>query len=108
MDTIFCHPSTVAISVPTLRLFTLIHLTAWLASDKLKSMKRWSKKDKGSFLRVISGICGNLSAAWYGFILISPEFGLWSDPDNILGLTRSALFGTLFLLLAFISDKSSK
>jgi hypothetical protein len=66
-----------------------------------------AKKDQWSLLKVVSGICGNLSAAWFGFILISPGINQLSNPADLATLTRSLIFGILFMLIAFKIERSS-
>lgn len=67
-----------------------------------------SKQDRVSGLRVLAGICGNLSAGWLGVILIAPGFSLFAKQDNLLVLMRSLVFGIVFLLLAFIFERGAK
>jgi len=48
------------------------------------------------WLKSLSGLCINLSAAWFAVIMVSPVF----PPADVVNLTRSAFFGTLFLLFS--------
>lgn len=77
-------------------------MTKRLFQNKLKSMKLLA--DKKLWLKALSGVCVNLSAAWFAAVLISPGF----LPLDILALTRSFLFGTLFLLFSVKFEGSSK
>ncbi|OGD59280.1 hypothetical protein A3I57_01945 [Candidatus Beckwithbacteria bacterium RIFCSPLOWO2_02_FULL_47_23] len=65
------------------------------------------KKDKSSLLKVLSGICGNLSAGWFGIILITPGFEIAFNSNYWAILTQSIGFGILFLWLAFELERSS-
>src|SRR3989344_8465973 len=53
---------------------------------------------RSSFLKVLSGICGNLSAAWFGIILVAPGLSLFENPNYLAVLTRCLILGILFLL----------
>lgn len=64
-----------------------------------------AKKDSESWLGVLSGICGNLAAGWFGLILITPGIQLRFDFDSVFLLTRSFCFGILFMVLAFLFDR---
>jgi hypothetical protein len=63
------------------------------------------KKSKSSLCRVLSGICGNLSAGWFGLIIISPGVSRNFSLENILRLLTSLLFGLLFLWIAYKFDR---
>ena len=54
-----------------------------------------------SWLRSLSGLCVNLSAAWFATILVSSKF----VPLDILLLTRTVSSGILFLLLSVEFEK---
>ena len=65
----------------------------------------FSKKDTSALLKIFSGICGNMAAGWFGFILIAAGF-VW--PHNLtdwLNLTRSVGFGILFMYLAYFFER---
>lgn len=63
-------------------------------------------KERRSWQRVVSSICGNLAAGWYGIILIAPGFEVLSRLDA-LALTRSLLMGIVFMWLAYTFEKGS-
>lgn len=67
-----------------------------------------SRQDRAAGLRVLAGICGNLSAGWLGVILIAPGFSLFARQENLLVLMRSLVFGIVFLLLAFMFERRTK
>ncbi len=67
-----------------------------------------AKVDRSAGLRVLAGVCGNLAAAWFGLILLAPEFDLFSQQENLIALTRSLLFGMVFLVLAFVFEKRAR
>ena len=68
----------------------------------------FSKGDKKSFYKIISGICENLSAGWFGHILISPGFSFTFEIEKILVLIRSLLLAIIFMSLAIMFDKITK
>lgn len=74
----------------------------------LYSMERsdMTVKERRSWHRVFSGICGNLAAGWYGIILIAPGFDVLSRLDALV-LTRSLLMGIVFMWLAYTFEKHS-
>jgi len=56
-----------------------------------------------SWLRILSGICTNLSAAWFATIFVIPFFARPTHlPFNVGG---SILFGSMYLLFAVSLDK---
>lgn len=66
------------------------------------------KKDKVAWFKTFSGICGNLSAGWFGFILIAPGF---LPPQNFVDwfvLTKSVAFGIVFMFLVYKLERMSK
>lgn len=65
-----------------------------------------NKKDKASLLKVVSGVCGNLSAGWFGLILIAPSLERLSTPEEWIALTQSLGFGILFMIFAFGLERS--
>jgi len=69
--------------------------------------RKLAKKDRLSLLKTVAGICGNLSAAWFGFILISPGFEQLSTSEEWVVLTRSLILGILFLLIAYKLERST-
>jgi len=68
----------------------------------------FSKRDKISWLRVLAGISGNLSAGWLGHVLISPGFSFSLSLEKVLVLTRSILLAIVFMLIAFILERMIK
>lgn len=63
------------------------------------------KRSKSSFYRVLSGVCGNLSAGWFGLILITPGVSTDFNIVNIVKLTFNLFFGALFLWIAYKLDR---
>ena len=55
--------------------------------------------------RSIQKRCENLSAGWFGHILISPGFSFTFEIEKILVLIRSLLLAIIFMLLAVMFDK---
>lgn len=66
------------------------------------------KRDRSSLYRVTSGVCGNLSAAWFGLVLVTPSISFSYTPESLVKLTVSMLFGITFLVLAFILERRSQ
>ncbi len=56
-----------------------------------------NKKDKAAWLRVASGICGNVAAGWFGIALTSIF--------DFLTLTKSMLLAIFFTGLAFYLER---
>lgn len=65
-------------------------------------------KDKKILLRVISGICGNIAAGWFGVILIVPGFSWPESFADWVILTRVIAFGIVFVLLAYFFERKAK
>lgn len=59
------------------------------------------KKDLASWLKIFSGICGNLAAGWFGLVLFSPISNLW-------GLTRSLVMGIVFTVISYFFERKSR
>ena len=76
-------------------------------TELMRRRRRLTKKDKQSLLKVIAGICGNLSAGWFGFILITPGLEQFKNADAWIALTRSLVFGIVFMLIAFRFERQS-
>ena len=65
------------------------------------------KKPSNSWLRVLSGLCTNLSAGAIGLILITPSF-LPFDSTAFLSLTYDVGIAILFMLAAVKLDEAIK
>lgn len=65
---------------------------------------RVAKKDKNSWLKVFSGICGNLAAGWYGLVIFSGAV----NPEDFPRLTREIILGIFFTWLAYYLDRHSR
>lgn len=59
-----------------------------------------SKRVRLVWLNSLAGICQNISAAWFGLILVSPGFEAFRRDDWLWLLTASLLFGIFFLYLS--------
>lgn len=68
-------------------------------------MSRLKSKDRKSINRIISGICGNLAAGWFGLIIIAPGFDFNLNVTDYLTLIKSMIMGILFAWLAFEFDR---
>lgn len=86
--------------MPTVRLTTLIQ-----SVNLFFMLIPLAKKDRKAFSRILSGLCINLSAGWYGVVLIAPNFWPVGEFKNALVLTYDVLSGTLFLYFAFILER---
>ena len=51
------------------------------------------------WLKALSGLCVNLSAAWFGVAFITPRFANLSEAEVLFVLTKSISSGIMFLLL---------
>ena len=67
-----------------------------------------SGKDRLIYLKTFSGICGNLSAGWIGFVIIAPGISPPLTLDNTLTLTRSLAAGIVFAYFAYRLERISK
>jgi hypothetical protein len=65
-------------------------------------------KDKLAWCKVLSNICGNLAAVWYGFVLITPGISLSLELGDIFTLTRSVFAGILLTWLSFKLERISR
>lgn len=59
-----------------------------------------SKKDTSIWLKVFSGICGNLAAGWFAITLASIF--------DIFALTKSLVAGIVFMWLVFVFERRAK
>ena len=66
-----------------------------------------SKKYKKAWMKTLSGICGNISAAWLGLTFITPNFVGLANFHIIIVLIRDIFFGIVFLLLAVYFERKS-
>jgi hypothetical protein len=48
----------------------------------------------------VSGVCQNLSAAWFGLAFVTPNFTPVNSPEGLFLLTLYTLFGMLFLVFS--------
>ena len=55
------------------------------------------------WLKALSGLCQNLSAGWFGVVLIAPNFS--EKPDWPWRLTINLFLGILLLVFSVIFDK---
>lgn len=68
-----------------------------------------SGKDKQAWLKTLSNISGNMSAGWFGFILISPGLSPLPLTENeIFVLTKSALAGIVLMYLSYKLERMSR
>lgn len=51
-----------------------------------------------SWLRAYSGLSINLSAAWFGLAIVTPNFSDITTMEGFLTLTRDIMFGIIFLV----------
>jgi len=65
-------------------------------------------KESSLWFNSLAGVCQNLSAAWFGIILVSPGMAIFIRTDAFLLLTKLLLFGILFLYLSVKFAKLSK
>ena len=63
-------------------------------------------KDRKSLLKTMANICGNLSAGWFGFILITPGIKSPLDLDGMLILTISLGFGIVSAWFAYRLERN--
>ena len=66
------------------------------------------RKDKNALSKTLSNVCTNLSAGWFGFILIVPGFSPPQSLDDWFILTKSVSFGIVFMWLAYKLERMSK
>ncbi|MBI2334757.1 hypothetical protein HYU96_03050 [Candidatus Daviesbacteria bacterium] len=66
-------------------------------------------KKKRAFLKALSAVTGNLSAAWFAVVLITPNFTNIFSIKTMGFLTQNIILGIVFLMLtAFIERKFVK
>lgn len=72
-------------------------------------MKRGlSKRDKLAWLKALSGLSVNLSAAWFTLAIVTPNFSSLANIEALLVLTRDLVFGIVFLVLTVIFERLIK
>ena len=57
------------------------------------------------WLKAFSGLCINLSAAWFGLAFVTPNFADLSNINILWVLIRDVLFGIVFLVLTAIIER---
>ena len=63
------------------------------------------KRKYKPLLRATSAVLGNLSAGWFGLVLVAPNFTDITKIESILTLTKDAIFGIVFLVLTTIVER---
>ena len=58
------------------------------------------------WLKAFAGLTINLSAGWYGAVLILPNFSPIKTTADFLTLIYDLLFGTIFLVLSVWCEKN--
>jgi len=72
-------------------------------------MRLFSFKEDSSFwFAALAGVCQNLSAAWFGAILVLPKIETFKTPVGLGVLTSSIVLGIFFLYLSVWFLKRSK
>lgn len=61
-----------------------------------------------NWFEILSDLFINLSAGWFGAVIIVPNFAGLNRSLNFLVLTVDVIFGMFFLVLAFRFKKLSK
>lgn len=61
-----------------------------------------------SWLRVLSGLFTNLSAGWFGLIIITPNFWPLNKAENVWVLIYEVVFAIVFLVGAVKLDERSR
>lgn len=69
---------------------------------------RLDKKTQKALIRVLAGICINLSAGWFAFVLITPNFLNLALFNTLILLFLDLLFGIMFLTLAVILERANR
>lgn len=59
-----------------------------------------------AFLKSLSAVTSNLSAAWFALALVTPNFTNISNTEIIVVLTRDVVFGILWLVLTVIIERT--
>lgn len=66
-----------------------------------------NKRYKKAWLRMLAGVCGNITAGWFGLAFITPNFVNLSNTDGVIVLTRDVLLGIVFLLIGVLLERKS-
>lgn len=62
-------------------------------------------KDLVPWFKTFAGLSVNLSAAFFGLAIVTPNFLKTSYPESIIVLTWDLLLGILFLLATVVLEK---
>ena len=65
-------------------------------------------KDRKSLLKTMANICGNLSAGWIGFGVITPGVHSPITLEDIFTLTTSLSLGTVFAWFSYRLERKSQ
>lgn len=57
------------------------------------------------WLRALSGLSINISAAWFALAFIGPNVSFPDSPEDFLKLTLNIVFGIVFLLLTVYLER---
>lgn len=60
---------------------------------------------KNSIYKALAGLCINLSAGWFGAVIIIPNFKPLTTLFSYLVLISDLLYGILFLVLTVIFER---
>jgi len=61
-----------------------------------------------SYIKALSGLSINLSAAWFGLAVVTPNFAALSRLETLIALTKDIGLGILFLLLTIRLEEELK
>jgi len=62
-------------------------------------------KTYSAFLKMLSAVMANLSAAWFAIAFITPNFSHLSTIEIMILLTKDISFGIVFLLAATLIER---
>ena len=57
------------------------------------------------WLKALSGLSINLSAAWFALAMVTPNFANLSTPDALIVLIRDIASGIVFLIINVIIER---
>lgn len=63
------------------------------------------KKNQKAAMRALSALAVNLSAGWFGVVIIAPNFWPIAGLKEVVMLTGDIFLGTIFLLLSYIFER---
>ncbi|MFH1896432.1 MAG: hypothetical protein ABH814_03105 [bacterium] len=66
----------------------------------------FAKKDKKAITRSLAGLAVNLSAGWFGLVLIAPNFWPLDGLKGLGFLTLDVFAGTLFLWVSYKLERN--